>query len=177
MLTDINTYDIQMLNELSLEKLSEQDINNALKQYIEQYTDCFIEPSQAKYFEAYQQGILSGLDRKSIEPIALHFLGKKQVRGMQQFFKRSKNWETNLTQQYQTQLAKQIADPDGFVSVDDSCFVKKGAESAGVARQYCGRLGKQENCQSGVFVSYASTKGYGLVAVDPKVYFFDGSQR
>ena len=168
MLTDINAYDIQMLNELSLEKLSEQDINKALKQYIEQYTDCFTEPSQTKYFEAYQQGILSNLDRKSIEPIALHFLGKKQVRGMQQFFKRSKNWETNLTQQYQTQLAKQIADPDGFASVDDSCFVKKGTESAGVAHQYCGRLGKQENCQSGVFISYASTKGYGLV--DTKLY-------
>jgi len=61
MLTDINTYDIQMLNELSLEKLSEQDINNALKQYIEQYTDCFTEPSQTKYFESHQQDIPSDL--------------------------------------------------------------------------------------------------------------------
>jgi SRSO17 transposase len=114
-----------MLNEMSLEKLNEQDINNSLNQYLKHYTDCFSEPSQTKYFQAYQQGILSGLDRKSIEPIALHFLDQKQVRGMQQFFKRSKNWETNLTQTYRAQLANQIADPEGFASADESCFVKK----------------------------------------------------
>lgn len=175
-LTDINAYDIQMLNELALEKISEQDINNELIQYLKNYNDCFTEPAQTKYFEAFERGILSGLDRKSIEPIALHFLDQKQVRGMQQFFKRSKNWETNLTKQYQTQLAKQIAHQEGFASIDESCFVKKGAKSAGVARQYCGRLGKKENCQSGVFLSYASQKGYGLIEEKlylPKHWFED----
>ena len=44
-----------------------------------------------------------------------------------------KKLETNLTQQYQTQLTKQITDPNGFLSADDSCFVKKGTESTGVA--------------------------------------------
>jgi len=53
-------------------------------------------------------------------------------------------------------------------SVDSSEFVKKGKESVGVARQYCGRLGKIENCQSGVFVGYSSAKGYGLV--DGRLY-------
>jgi len=49
------------------------------------------------------------------------------------------------------------------LSVDESDFVKKGKDSAGVARQYCGRVGKNENCQAGVFLSYATEKGIGLV--------------
>jgi SRSO17 transposase len=47
--------------------------------------------------------------------------------------------------------------------VDESGFVKKGKESVGVARQYCGSLGKVENGQVGVCAAYASRHGYGLV--------------
>jgi SRSO17 transposase len=47
--------------------------------------------------------------------------------------------------------------------VDSSEIPKKGKESVGVARQYCGPRGKTDNCQSGVFVSVTSAKGYGLV--------------
>jgi len=46
---------------------------------------------------------------------------------------------------------------------DESGFVKKGTESVGVARQYCGTLGKVENSQVGVFAAYASRQGYALV--------------
>ena len=46
---------------------------------------------------------------------------------------------------------------------DESGFVKKGKDSVGVARQYCGSLGKVENCQVGVFAAYASRHGYALV--------------
>ena len=56
-----------------------------------------------------------------------------------------------------------MADPDGVLSVDGSDFPKKGKESVGVARQYCGRLGKVDNCQVGVFLGYASPKGYALL--------------
>lgn len=51
----------------------------------------------------------------------------------------------------------------GVLTVDSTEFPKKGKESVGVAPQYCGTLGKVENCQSGVFVGYSSPKGYGLV--------------
>ena len=61
-------------------------------------------------------------------------------------------------------IAPQIASPDGMITVDPSEFPKKGKESVGVARQYCGNLGKVDNCQSGVFVGYTSDKGYGLLA-------------
>jgi SRSO17 transposase len=176
MLTDINTYDPKLLNELTLESITEQQINQELEHYLNQYQHCFTRSQQTKYFNATIQGLLSNLDRKSAEPIALHFLTPTQVRGQQDFFTRSKDWPQNTKQQYQTQIATQLTHPNGFLSVDESCFPKKGTHSAGVARQYCGRLGKKENCQSGVFLSYASPKGYGLIESQlylPKHWFND----
>src|SRR6266699_3967890 len=54
-------------------------------------------------------------------------------------------------------------DPEGVLMFDETGFVKKGADSVGVARQYCGTLGKVENSQVGVFAGYASRHGYALV--------------
>ena len=177
MLTEPNTYNLELLNELALENISEVEISEELERYLNHYARCFVRSQQQKYFKAFEGGLLSGLDRKSIEPIALHFLGEEQVRGMQQFFTRSKGWEESAGQCYRSMLSEQIADDGGFACVDESCFIKKGSESAGVARQYCGRLGKRENCQSGVFLSYASERGHGLV--DGKLYlpklWFDDS--
>ena len=63
-----------------------------------------------------------------------------------------------------------------MLSVDDTSFVKKGTHCIGVKRQYCGSLGKRENCQVGVFLSYAGDSGYGLVDYDlyiPEEWFQD----
>jgi len=46
---------------------------------------------------------------------------------------------------------------------DESGFIKKGQDSVGVARQYCGTAGKVDNCQVGVFASYVSQHGYAMV--------------
>ncbi len=98
-----------------------------------------------------------------IEPIALTFLDETEVRGLQQFFGRANFSDEGLLERYQTLLAETLGEAEGFLSVDGSDFPKKGTHSVGAARQYCGRLGKTENCQAGVFVGYATSKGYGLV--------------
>jgi SRSO17 transposase len=64
---------------------------------------------------------------------------------------------------HQSMLAQMIGRPNGMITIDSCEFPKKGKESVGVARQYCGPLGKVENCQSGVFVGYSSHVGYGLL--------------
>ncbi|MCL2868126.1 MAG: IS701 family transposase [Candidatus Bathyarchaeota archaeon] len=163
-----NPYNTKTPNTEILQKIPTTTITKQLQQYLKNYNNCFTRSQQIKYFETYQKGLLSNLNRKTIEPIALHFLGEKQVRGMQQFITRSKGWQQNLTQQYQTQLAKQLNDINGFLSVDESDFPKKGTQTAGIAHQYCGRLGKTENCQAGVFLSYATEKGIGLI--DTQLY-------
>ncbi|MHB8182991.1 MAG: IS701 family transposase, partial [Candidatus Desulforudaceae bacterium] len=73
-------------------------------------------------------------------------------------------WEAdNVQKEHQIRLGEKISDEDGMFTVDSSEIPKKGRDSAGVARQYCGHLGKIENCQSGVFLGYAGKKGYGLL--------------
>jgi SRSO17 transposase len=112
---------------------------------------------------AYFSGLMSNAEAKSVEPIALEFLGKNSVRSMQMFMKNFRWDHGAMLRTHQEMLAALIATPDGMITVDPSDFPKKGKESVGVARQYCGPLGKVDNCQSGVFIGYSSDKGYGLL--------------
>jgi len=112
---------------------------------------------------AYLSGLLSNAAAKSVEPIALSFLDAEAVRPLQRFLQ-SYGWDhAAMEAAHQALLAEAIAEPDGMLTVDSCEFPKKGTESVGVARQYCGAVGKVDNCQSGVFVGYASRKGYGLL--------------
>ena len=113
---------------------------------------------------AYLSGLLSNTGAKSVEPIALTFLDEAAVRPLQRFLKAYRWDAAAMAATHRALLAEAIAAPDGMLTVDSSEFPKKGTESVGVARQYCGARGKVENCQSGVFVGYASARGYGLVA-------------
>jgi SRSO17 transposase len=65
-------------------------------------------------------------------------------------------------------VAEALADPDAVLVLDPSAFAKSGADSCGVTRQWCGRLGKVENCQVGVFLAYVSAAGQALV--DRRLY-------
>ncbi len=65
-------------------------------------------------------------------------------------------------------IREELADSDGVVVIDGSAFPKKGTESCGVARQWCGRLGKLDNCQVGVFLAYAGSTGYA--PIDRRLY-------
>jgi len=56
-----------------------------------------------------------------------------------------------------------MTDINGMLTIDGSDNPKKGSHSAGVARQHCGRMGKVENCQAGVYIGYSGKNGYGLL--------------
>jgi SRSO17 transposase len=60
-------------------------------------------------------------------------------------------------------VMERLGDPAGVLVVDETGFLKKGAKSAGVQRQYSGTAGRIENCQVGVFLAYASPRGRALV--------------
>lgn len=113
---------------------------------------------------AYLSGLISNMKAKSAEPIALELLGEKGVRPLQRFMK-SYLWDDQAMEaKHQSLLSEAISCPGGMMTIDSSEFLKKGWESVGVKRQYCGRYGKVENCQSGVFIGYAGSKGYGLLS-------------
>ena len=112
---------------------------------------------------AYLRGLFSKLKRKTAEGIALLLLGPKGVRSLQDFISTYRWDDEGILGEYQRSLGQEISSDDGMLSVDSSEFTKKGSESVGVGRQYCGTRGKVENCRSGVFIGYAGEKGYGLV--------------
>jgi SRSO17 transposase len=126
------------------------------------FHDGFPRSETRAHFFDYMVGQLSPLERKSIEPIALRVPGGS-VRGLQRFLSEVSWDEEYLRWTYHQIVADEMGDPSGVLMFDETGFVKKGQDSVGVARQYCGTLGKVENCQVGVFAAYASRQGYALV--------------
>src|SRR5499433_2340860 len=123
-------------------------------------------------------GQFSKLERKSIEPMALQVDGGT-IRGLQRFISDVRWDEEQMLWNYHQLVAETMGDPDGILMFDETGFVKKGQDSVGVARQYCGSLGKVENCQVGVFAGYASRRGYALVDKRlflPEPWFTDAYQ-
>jgi SRSO17 transposase len=126
------------------------------------FHDCFVRSESRAHFFDYMVGQCSKLDRTSIEPMALHVDGGT-IRGMQRFISDGLWDEEQIRWNYHQLVAEEMGEPEGVLMFDETGFVKKGQDSVGVARQYCGTLGKVENCQVGVFAGYASRQGYALV--------------
>jgi SRSO17 transposase len=155
-------------------------LGNLLEEYLACYSSCYARSEQRIHSECFVKGLLSKLERKSIEPIALEYEGQSAVRGMQNFFKDGIWDDYAALKIYQERLSSVISEPTGMINADGSDFPKKGKKSVGVKRQYCGVLGKTENCQAGVFIGYSSNKGYGLIDRElfmPEEWFSDEYQR
>jgi len=140
---------------------------NELKGFHEQFSDCFLRSESRQHFFNYMVGQFSDLERKSIEPIALA-VKNGNVRALQRFVSDAPWDENNMISKYRSFVNDDLGSPDGALIFDESGFVKKGQDSIGVARQYCGTIGKVDNCQVGVFAAYVSEHGYALL--DKKLF-------
>jgi SRSO17 transposase len=111
-------------------------------------------------------GLVSGLERKTCEPIAIAAgLPRKAL----QFFVGAGKWDDEAVMaELRAHVRQELAEPDGIVIIDPSGFPKKGTESCGVARQWCGQLGNVDNRQVGVFLAYAGSLGYA--PLDRRLY-------
>ncbi|MDR2437709.1 MAG: IS701 family transposase [Endomicrobium sp.] len=134
-----------------------------VEEYLTKYNHCFKHVAQKVYFRIYIQGLLSDLERKSVEPIALKYANESSVRSLQKFIKSSPMLDDELLYTYQRLASETVAYEDGMITVDGCDFVKRGNESVGVSRQYCGTLGKKESCQASVMIGYSGEKGYALI--------------
>ena len=102
---------------------------------------------------AYVSGQILPGARKSMQPMAAR-LSAIPYDVIQQFITDSPwDWES-IQLQTVDQVRDQVAGEDGLVNIDDTAFVKAGEHSVGVARQYCGQLGKVANCQAAVACVY-----------------------
>jgi SRSO17 transposase len=139
-----------------------------LVQFHERFAPLFGKEQAQDHAYTYLQGLMCCPERKSIEPIAL-CTGTGQVSGLQKFIAVAP-WQYDEVQaDIQATFAEELVPaaarmPVGTVGViDESAFAKKGTHSAGVARQHNGRLGKEDNCQVGVFLLGVTPEGVALL--------------
>ncbi len=164
MITRHVNWDPDLVPAMDLKPHDLRIVVEELRRFHRQFHSCYGRAEHYRLGLAYLSGLLSASGVKSVEPIALEMMGEQSVRSLQKHMK-SYRWDHERMEfQHRQLLAPLIGTPDGMICVDSSEFAKKGKESVGVARQYCGELGKVENCQSGVFVSYSGNKGYGLLS-------------
>jgi len=127
--------------------------------YHARFAPLFRRREQRHWALQYLRGQLLDLERKSIEPMALALEGGN-VQAMQQFISDGAWDDDRILQAHQHLVAETLGDPEtGVLILDSTEFPKQGTHSVGVARQYCGALGKGANCQSAVVAGYASRKG------------------
>jgi SRSO17 transposase len=149
---------------------------------LERFLDPFVEllqrSEQAQHARAYVAGLLSSLEYKNVESIA--YLHDQEREPLQQFIGQSPwdhhPWLTELA----CQVGQQLGSPEGILVFDPSSFPKKGNASVGVQRQWCGRLGKIDNCQVGVYLAYVGRGEHALVDVRlylPKEWAKDKKRR
>jgi SRSO17 transposase len=111
---------------------------------------------------AYVAGLLSPAERKNGWQLA-EITGARNPYGVQHLLGRAV-WEPDsLRDQLRTYVTDYLADDQAIGVIDETGFLKKGRHSAGVARQYSGTAGRIENCQIGVFLTYASQHGHTLL--------------
>ena len=157
--------------------LTPADVSGVLEElaaYHAQFVSRFKRPEQRLGAEVYLRGLLTAeVPRKNVEAMVLRLFGAgpdaaRRVRALQQFIGESPWDDTAILAKHQSLVDESLGEDDGVFIIDGSDFPKQGKHSVGVARQWCGATGKKDNCQAGVFLGYASRKGYTLL--DRRLY-------
>jgi SRSO17 transposase len=125
-----------------------------LAEFLGRFEDCFARRDTRAHFPVYIRGQLSELPRKSVEPIAL--AADVPVRTLQEFLTQLSWGEDLMRRRVASIVAEEHADDESIGIIDETGWVKKGDQTPGVQRQYCGSVGKQENSIVTVHLSYAA---------------------
>jgi SRSO17 transposase len=122
----------------------------------------FVRPEPYQRALAYVRGLMSPAERKNGWQVAEE-VGEATPYAMQHLLDRAK-WDCDgVRDELRTYISQALADPSAVLVIDETGFLKKGHKSVGMQRQYSGTAGRIENCQVGVFLSYASLRGHTLL--------------
>lgn len=141
-----------------------ESIETRFRAYLDQLTGCLGHSDRVEPFRSYCTGLLlESEQRKSVEPMAARLAPQRTAAKHQSLlhFVGQAPWDERalLRSVREAVLPKMLAnEPRVAWIVDDTGFPKKGQHSVGVARQYCGQLGKQDNCQVAVSLSVATER-------------------
>jgi SRSO17 transposase len=168
----------QLLDECEVPPEVFQGGLERLAEFARPFLECLGRREQRDHARTYLAGLVSDLKHKTAESIA--YRHGQERHGLQHFVG-SSTWGTRpLLRELAGQVGRAIGTPDGVIVFDPSGFAKKGNASAGVQRQWLGRLGKVDNGQVGVFMAYASHHEHALVDVRlylPKAWAQDRARR
>jgi len=168
----------QLLDECEVPPEVFQGGLERLADFARPFAACLARQEQRDHARTYLAGLVSDLKHKTAESIA--YRHDQQRHGLQHFVG-SSTWDHRpLLRELAGQVGREIGAPDGVIVFDPSGFAKKGGASAGVQRQWLGRLGKVDNGQVGVFMAYASYREHALVDVRlylPKAWAKDRRRR
>ena len=115
---------------------------------------------------AYMKGLMSDTERKNVESIAYYHGTDRQP--LQKFIGQVEWNDEIILDKLTKRVTREIGTKNGILVLDPTSFPKKGTRSVGVQRQWCGRLGKVENCQVATFLAYVGTGEFALV--DRRLY-------
>lgn len=134
-----------------------------LERFMDPFIESLVRGEQVSHAHTFVQGLLSDLEHKNVESIAYRF---GQERLPLQCFIGTSNWDHEpMRDELVRQVGRTLGDENGVLVFDPSAFPKSGQKSVGVARQWCGRLGKVDNCQVGIYMGYVSRHEHALVDV------------
>jgi SRSO17 transposase len=128
-------------------------LDRRLQQFLEETTACMGRSERRRWAGYYVRGLLLDGQRKSIEPLAQRV--GADVQGLQQFVGQSP-WPAEELLRALNEVARRELPPASYWIIDETSFPKQGGHSVGVARQYCGTLGKLANCQVAVSLHWSN---------------------
>jgi SRSO17 transposase len=132
-----------------------------LTRYFHEFDDCFARRDTRAHFPVYVEGQLSELPGKSCEPMAL--AAGVAPRTLQEFLSQHRWDEDALRRRLHEIVIHDHTGPNSIGLIDETSDVKKGDKTPGVQRQWCGTVGKQENCIVTVHLGYARSDFHCLI--------------
>ena len=167
-----------LLAEARLSPAAVRGCQERLEGFLGRYLPLFYRKEQRRNATLVIRGLLSGLERKTCEPIARQSgVHRKPI----QSFVGAGKWDDEAVMaELRRHVAEELGDERAVLVVDGSGFPKRGTESCGVGHHWCGHTGQVENCQIGVFLCYAAPGGYALLdrrLFLPKAWAADGQRR
>jgi SRSO17 transposase len=129
-----------------------------LVRWLEQFKSCFGHGAQLMALRTYVQGVFSDSDRKSMQAMLARVTEPVAYQAFQHFITHAP-WNADHVWR---RLRAVVPERRGILILDGTSFPKQGPESVGVARQYCGALGKIANCQVATTVALWTECGRGV---------------
>lgn len=139
-------------------------LGTRLYRYCKKFNGCMVDRRSHKHLRNYVRGQIGPLKRKNVEQIALET--GTPVRTLQEFLSFHRWDEAAAASRLRGMVQREHRDRDAIGVIDESGHAKKGEKTAGVKRQWCGSLGKTENCVVSVHLGYVSGDFHALVDSD-----------